>query len=326
MSVYTSISRDELETYLTEYSVGKLVRFIGIESGIENTNYFVTTSTGEFVLTIFEQHTREELPFFLDLTAYLADHKIPCAHPIANNRKKYLGMLKNKPTALVNRLDGAALGLPTPTQCSAVGDVLARLHQSGLSFPQSRTNTRGQGWQQDTADVLGDRLSSDDQALLREEMKFQSDLNTTGLPQGIIHADLFRDNALFKDDRVCGVIDFYYACTDILLYDVAITVNDWCSNGDGTLDNERAQYLLAGYNMIRPTHDDERAAWAAMLRAAALRFWLSRLYDMHFPRPGEMTHIKDPEVFRRILANRSQEPESAFDLWPKQNAPHTTTG
>lgn len=326
MSVYTSISRDELETYLTEYSVGKLIRFIGIESGIENTNYFVTTSTGEFVLTIFEQHTREELPFFLDLTAYLADHKIPCAHPIANNRNKYLGMLKNKPTALVNRLDGAALGLPTPAQCRAVGDVLARLHQSGLSFPQSRTNTRGRGWQQDTADVLGDKLSSNDRTLLRTEMKFQSDLNTTDLQQGIIHADLFRDNALFDGDRICGVIDFYYACTDILLYDVAITVNDWCSNGDGTLDNERAQYLLAGYNMIRPAHDDERAVWAAMLRAAALRFWLSRLYDMHFPRPGEMTHIKDPEVFRRILANRAQKSESAFDLWPKQNAPHITTG
>ncbi len=236
MSVYTSITADELKQFLTEYEAGKLVRFTGIESGIENTNYFVTTTGGQFVLTIFEQHTKEELPFFLDLTAYLAEHNIPCAHPLANKSKHYLGNLKNKPAALVNRLDGSAVGLPTPAQCSAVGEVLARMHKASESFPQPRPNPRGHAWRADTAAALKEKLSAAENVILEAEIAYQSKYDGLKLASGIIHADLFRDNALFDRDRLCGVIDFYYACSDYYLYDLAITVNDWCSNGDGTLD------------------------------------------------------------------------------------------
>lgn len=315
MSVYTSITADELKKFLTKYDAGTLVRFTGIESGIENTNYFVTTTGGQYVLTIFEQHTKEELPFFLDLTAYLAEHDIPCAHPLANKSRQYLDNLKDKPAALVNRLDGSAVGLPTPAQCSAVGNVLARMHIATGSFPQPRLNPRGQTWRAITAARLKEKLSAAENKILDSEIAFQSKYDDLKLTSGIIHADLFRDNALFDGDRLCGVIDFYYACSDYYLYDLAVAVNDWCSNGDGTLDQVRASHTVKAYLQARPVVDAEIEAWPLLLRAGALRFWLSRLYDMHFPRPGEMTQIKDPEAFRRILQDRISRGTDTIALW-----------
>jgi homoserine kinase type II len=317
MSVYTSITADELKNFLTEYNAGELVRFTGIESGIENTNYFVTTTGGEYVLTIFEQHSKEELPFFLDLTAYLAEHDIPCAHPLANKDKHYLGTLKNKPAALVNRLSGSQAGLPTLKQCSAIGQVMARMHQASAGFDQARANPRGYTWRRETGEALHQKLSGDDLALLDQELENEASFIDLDMPSGIIHADLFRDNALFDGDELRGVIDFYYACTDRFVYDVAIAVNDWCSNGDGTLDSERSGHLLSAYQQVRAVTDTEREAWPAMLRSAALRFWLSRLYDMHFPRPGEMTHIKDPDAFRRILTHRASAKKESLAIWPE---------
>lgn len=317
MSVYTSITADELKAFLAGYDAGDLVRFTGIESGIENTNYFVTTTGGEYVLTIFEQHSKDELPFFLDLTAFLAEHDIPCAHPLANNNKEYLGSLKGKPAAIVNRLNGSQVGLPTPAQCSAIGQVLARMHLASAGFGQSRPNPRGYTWRRETGDALRQKLTDDERELLDQELENEARSAGLDLPSGIIHADLFRDNALFEGDRLCGVIDFYYACNDRFVYDVAITVNDWCSNGDGSLDGERTRHLLMAYGEARPINDLEREVWQAMLRAAALRFWLSRLYDMHFPRPGEMTHIKDPDAFRRILIHRASATTESLALWPK---------
>lgn len=316
MSVYTSITADELRSFLAGYSAGELVRFAGIESGIENTNYFVTTTVGEYVLTIFEQHAKDELPFFLDLTAFLAEHDIPCAHPLPNIHQEYLGSLKDKPAAIVDRLWGSQVGLPTPVQCSAIGAVLARMHLATASFDQTRLNPRGYAWRRETAEALRDRLSSSDVKLLDAEITNEAKYVNAELPTGIVHADLFRDNALFDGDRLCGVIDFYYACTDRLILDVAIAVNDWCSHGDGTLDLERTRRLLASYTAVRCVSDAERETWPAMLRVGALRFWLSRLHDMHFPRPGEMTHIKDPETFRRILAHRADATPESMALWP----------
>lgn len=304
MSVYTSITANELKQFLTGYEAGELVRFTGIESGIENTNYFVTTTGGQFVLTLFEQHTKEELPFFLDLTAFLAEHDIPCAHPLANKAGHYLGSLKDKPAALVVRLDGSAVGLPTPAQCSEIGAVLARMHSASKLFPQPRANPRDHAWRSDTAAALKQKLSTAESAMLEEEVAYQSKYDALKLTSGIIHADLFRDNALFSGNQLSGVIDFYYACTDYFMYDLAIAVNDWCSNGDGTLDHERANHMTAAYSQGRSVNKSEIDAWPLVLRAGALRFWLSRLHDLHFPRPGEMTHIKDPEAFRRILQDR----------------------
>lgn len=308
MSVYTRIERGELETFLSNYNAGTLTDFEGIQSGIENTNYFVNTNTGNFVLTIFEHHTKEELPFFLDLTAFLSEHEIPCAHPSADKNNTYLGQLKNKPAALVERLVGKSLEQPQPGHCSSVGHVLAKMHIAGQNFPQTRDNPRGPHWWHETTKLLKSKISPDEQKMLEEELDYQMQFRLSHLPRGIIHADLFRDNVLFDGNELGGLIDFYYACTDVLLYDLAITVNDWCVNANQSLDPELTIAMTKEYTNIRPLVDDEVEAWPVMLRAAALRFWLSRLYDKHFPRPGEMTHTHDPDVFKNILAHHRGQP------------------
>jgi homoserine kinase type II len=306
MSVYTSIDPSELSGFLEHYRVGQLVEYSGIESGIENTNYFVTTTDGQYVLTLFEQHSADELPFFLDLTAFLAEHQIPAAHPEQNKGGKYLDELKSKPAALVARLNGQSVTRASKEQCAAVGDVLARMHVAAQHFPYTRANPRGPGWWATTAHALYRKISPDDTALLKDELNFQASYRNNKLPRGIVHADLFRDNILFDKNKLTGLIDFYYACTDVLLFDVAITVNDWCSNKDGGLDPLLLEMLLSAYQQVRPFDKEELVAWPVMLRAAALRFWLSRLHDLHFPRPGEMTHTKNPNAFRQILGNRRE--------------------
>lgn len=306
MSVYTSISTSELSGFLEHYRVGQLVEYSGIESGIENTNYFVTTTDGQYVLTLFEQHSADELPFFLDLTAFLAEHRIPAAHPEQNKGGKYLDELKSKPATLVERLSGQSVTRANKEQCAAVGNMLARMHVVTQHFPYTRANPRGPSWWATTANTLYQKISPDDTALLKDELNFQASYRNNKLPHGIVHADLFRDNILFDKNKLTGLIDFYYACTDVLLFDIAITVNDWCNNKNSGLDPLLLEVLLSAYQQVRPFDNEELVAWPLMLRAAALRFWLSRLHDLHFPRSGEITHTKNPNAFRQILSNRRE--------------------
>ncbi len=308
MSVYTVVEQDELEAFLRNYPLGDLIDYQGISAGIENTNYFVTTSEKKLVLTLFEQHTTEELGYFLDLMAFLAEHDIPSAHPIADNDGHYLRVLNGKPAALVMRLTGGDVKQPNVAQCAALGKNLGKLHVAGQSFEGERGNDRGPHWWHTTRDAVFEKLSAEEQALLDEELTFQRQHRFDSLPRGVIHADLFRDNALFEGDTLTGIIDFYYACNDVLLYDVAVTLNDWCSTDDGGLDMEKSQAMLDAYKQVRPFSAEEIEAWPVMLRAGALRFWLSRLYDLHFPREGELTHTKDPKVFRNILLARKTQP------------------
>ncbi len=304
MSVYTPIERTQLEEFLHQYRVGKLTHFQGITAGIENTNYFVSTTLGEYVLTLFEQYTAPELPFFLEFMAYVAEYEIPSAHPIADNTGNYLSILNGKPAALVKRLKGQAVIHPNPQQCQNIGCILGYMHTISPHFPQRRKNDRGPHWWKATADRVFPHLEKSDAQLLQTELDFQATHRYLDLPRGIIHADLFRDNALFEGNKLSGVIDFYYACHDVLLYDVAVTVNDWCSLENGHLDSVRLQAMLDGYYSQRDFTQLEHQVWPILLRAAALRFWLSRLQDWHFPRPGEITHRKDPHEFRNILQAR----------------------
>ncbi len=304
MSVYTAVSEQALTQFLGEYSIGRLVSLTGISDGIENTNYFVETSEGQYVLTLFEALTAEELPFFLDLMAHLNEHQVPSAHPIADNRQHYLKTLCGKPAALVQRLTGKSVTEPNLKQCAALGKALGHAHVVTQNFGGQRSNRRGPRWWQQTSQRLMPHLSSEEKQLLEDELTFQAEHRNDNLPRGVIHADLFRDNALFDGNKLTGIIDFYYACNDVLLYDVAVTVNDWCSNPDGSLDDARYQHFLQAYQQKRPLTSNEKTGWPLMLRAAALRFWLSRLQDKHFPREGEMTHIKNPTVFEDILRNR----------------------
>jgi homoserine kinase type II len=304
MSVYTYVSREQLETFLGLYDEGPLVDFRGINAGIENSNFFVTTERGQFVLTLFEKHAAHELPFFLNLMAHLAEHDVPSAHPIPDRSGKYLQCLNGKPAALVRRLTGESPHNPSLEHCRAVGRGLARLHLAARDYPGYRDNDRGYTWWLAVREVLHSRLNEEDARLLDAELRFQGQDRYAGLRRGVIHADLFRDNAMFVDDRLTGIIDFYYACNDVLLYDVAITANDWCSNPGGSLDTVKAGALVEAYDRERRLTALERRAWPVMLRAAALRFWLSRLHDKHFPRAGQITHIKDPDEFKNILIDR----------------------
>jgi homoserine kinase type II len=303
MAVFTTVSEAELTAWLGDYSLGQLLELQGIPSGIENTNYFVTTSNGRFVLTLFEILGADELPFYLNLMAHLARHGIPCPSPVANRNNQFLGTLNGKPACIVSRLSGRSTSTPGIGQCAAIGAMLAQMHVAGHSFSQIMPNPRGASWRAATATRVRPFLDSAQAALLDSEVALHGHDDFARLPQGVIHADLFRDNVLLEGDRVGGLIDFYFACSDALLYDVAITINDWCMGSDGKLDTERAQSFLLAYHAVRPLLASERDAWPLMLRLAALRFWISRLFDLHLPRDGELVNAHDPAHFERILKN-----------------------
>ncbi|HHO70178.1 MAG TPA: homoserine kinase [Halothiobacillus sp.] len=314
MSVFTPVQEGELRAFLSQYPIGELVSFEGIAAGIENTNYFVTTTDHQLVLTLFEHHTPDELDYFLGLMAHLAEYGVPTAHPLANNQGRYLGALNGKPAALVQRLAGSSVEHPNAAHCHELGHALARFHLAGVNYPQTRAPDRGPSWWFKTGHALMPRLSDEDRVLLESELAYQRAHRYDDLPRGVIHADLFRDNALFDEDKLTGIIDLYYACNDAWVYDLAVTVNDWCSEDDGHLNEERARALIGAYQKVRPFTDTERQAWPVMLRGAALRFWLSRLKDKLYPRDGEMTFIKDPDEFRRVLIARIQTTEDAVQL------------
>ena len=302
MSVYTEVGRDALVTFLAQYELGDLVSYAGISGGIENTNYFLTTTEGEYVLTLFEHHEMGELGYFLDLMAFYAAHKIPCASPVADKTGGYLSMLCGKPAAIVNRLNGAGIeATPSLAQCKILGDTLGRMQLVGQNFPNQRATTRGSKWRADAVGKLLPVVDGDLADLLRDELAAQEGYDALGLPSGVTHSDLFRDNALFREDTLAGIIDFYYACDEYLLYDLAVTVNDWCMDENGVIDAARYQNLIAAYQAQRAITDAERAAWPVILRVAAFRFCLSRLLDLNFPREGELTQTKDPAEFLAIL-------------------------
>ncbi len=303
MSVFTTVTHEQLSDWLRNYSIGVPTGLEGILSGIENTNYFVTTTHGRYVLTLFEKLTRDELPFYLNLMAHLSSHGLPCPKPIANLQNELLGELSGKPAAIVSCLSGEPVHAPSAMHCARVGEVLAEMHLAGATYRGHLDNLRGAPWWTACAPEIYPFLSAENAALLESEICFQAGQRRDGLPRGVVHADLFRDNVLFDGERVGGFIDFYFACIDSFVYDVAITVNDWCITDDAVLDETRTQALLRAYMSVRPFTDEERDAWPWMLRAGALRFWVSRLYDFHLPRPGELTHRHDPERFRRILSN-----------------------
>ncbi|HEX6003456.1 MAG TPA: homoserine kinase [Burkholderiales bacterium] len=309
MSVFTSVTPEQLGGWLRSYRVGTLVELKGIPAGIENTNYFVTTSAGRYVLTLFEKLQPRELPFYLHLMAHLSAHGVPAPDPVPDVRGELFGTLNGKPAALVSFLPGRDVSEPKPHHCEQVGDMLAAMHLAGASYRLRMENPRGAKWWRAVMPDIIPFLGGAEAGMLREEIRFQSLQRWPQLPRGVVHADLFRDNVLFEHERISGVIDFYFACTDCLLYDIAVTVNDWCLERSETLDPLRTSALLEAYCRRRALTHAEVEAWPVMLRAAALRFWVSRLYDFHLPRPGELTHAKDPAHFERLLASHIAHPQ-----------------
>ena len=305
MSVYTPVTASELDAWLTRYAVGGLAALEPIASGIENTNYFVTTDRGRYVLTLYERLPAGELPFYLNLMAHLARAGVEVPAPAADRTGALFSLLNGKPASLVARVDGAPVEVPTPAHCARVGAALGRLHVASQTYRARLANHHGPAWWRNAARAVRPFLDADQAAFLDAEIAFQAAFPRGRLPKGAIHGDLFCDNVLFAGDRVAGIVDFGFAATDAYAYDLAITVNDWCVAPDGALDEARLAAMVSGYDAVRPLTADERDAWPALLRAAALRFWVSRLYDMHLPRPGELVHAHDPARFERILRDRA---------------------
>ena len=313
MSVFTKVSHTQLSEFLKQYPVGPLIGFQGIGEGVENTNYFVDTEDGRWVLTLFERLNYADLPFFLGLMDHLASRGFASAMPARTHEGGNLTTLNDKPAALVRRLTGQSVLFPNLEQCRQVGRALGELHVAAHSYAGHCDNSRGALWREQTGRQLARKTQDAGvRKLIEDELAVQMSIDLASLPQGVIHADLFRDNVLFVDDRLTGVIDFYYACNDALLYDLAVTANDWCFEVDGTLNPARWEAMVTAYRSRREFTEAERAAWPLVLRAAALRFWLSRLYDWTFPREGDVVHIKDPDQYRRILIHHREHAPAAL--------------
>jgi homoserine kinase type II len=316
MAVYTEVSFDEAREFLLGLQLGTLQSMAGCSGGIENTNYFVTTDQAAYVLTLFERLSTEQLPFYLRLMKHLAHHGVPVPDPAANRDGDVVHALNGKPAAVVNLLRGKSELAPTEQHCALVGAMLARMHLAGRDFNMSQPNLRGLEWWNKTVPVVLPFVPVGQAALLQSELAYQNHVSALpahgALPRGPIHADLFRDNVMFETSLegggapvLTGFFDFYFAGVDTWLFDIAVCLNDWCIDlASGATDLPRTQAFMAAYTTVRPLQGAERSLLPAMARAGALRFWLSRLWDLHLPREANLLKAHDPEHFHRVLQQR----------------------
>jgi homoserine kinase type II len=321
MAVFTEVPQADAGALAHKLGLGEVRELRGIQGGIENTNYFLTTERGEYVLTLFERLTFEQLPFYLHLMKHLARRGIPVPEPQAtpgsasgdNADGEILHKVCGKPAAVVDKLRGKSELAPDAVHCAAVGDMLARMHLAGRDYPRQQPNLRGLAWWNETVPVVLPYVDERQAALLRSELAFQNPVAGrspyAALPRGPVHADLFRDNVMFEDGRLTGLFDFYFAGVDSWLFDIAVCLNDWCVDlATGAHDDERAHAFLRAYEAVRPLARAERELLPAMLRAGALRFWISRLWDFHLPREAAMLKPHDPADFERVLRQRVAQP------------------
>jgi homoserine kinase type II len=305
MSVYTTVKPARLEQFLSRYSIGNLAGFSPIAAGITNTNYRLDTDQGEFVLTLYEHHSDDELEYMLNLQQHLIARSLRCAAPVKDRRGSFFSSLCQRPAAIIHRLPGQVQASPGPHHCQLIGAEMARFHSIGRDFSGRHPNPRGVDWIIAARDMLGDHLYREDLRLIGATLKASEDSWFDDLPVGAIHADLFHDNALFVDQDIAGILDFDYACRDSLVFDIAVLLNDWCIDGDRELVPELVNAVLDGYQQQRKLETSEFEALPHMLRLTALRFWLSRLHDKVFPLSGELTFSKHPDAFREMLVLRS---------------------
>ena len=317
MAVFTPVTEEQAALLMSQLGLGELTDLRGIEGGIENTNYFATTDLGEYVLTLFERLNHEQLPFYLFLMKHLAEKGIPVPNPAANQDGDILHTLCDKPAAVVNRLLGKSQLAPDATHCAEVGAMLARMHLAGEDYNRSQPNLRGLAWWNDTVPVVLPFLDEGQARLLQSELAYQNHIAQgaayQALPKGPVHADLFRDNVMFEGEKLTGFFDFYFAGNDTWLFDLSVCMNDWCIDlNSGEHAPDRALAMLNAYQEVRPLRPAERQLLPAMLRAGALRFWISRLWDFYLPRDAAMLKPHDPTHFERVLRARLTSP---FKLW-----------
>ncbi len=321
MAVFTPIELEDIAQWIDQdFNIGQASEIRGIHGGIENSNFFLdTTKDGkkqEYVLTIFERLTTQQLPFYLELMRHLANKGVPVPKPIENKQGDILFTLKGKPAAIVTKLPGLSRLQPESNHCALVGEMLAKMHLAGKDFSKYQENLRSIDWWQKTIPSVLPHLNTSQKELITHELKTQEEFFSSGtydgLPQGASHCDLFRDNVLFdpkgtdvSQDQLGGFFDFYFAGTDKWLFDIAVTANDWClADNKQDLDPMRLDAFMKAYQSVRPLTKEEQASWPLMLRAAALRFWVSRLWDFYLPRDAQMLTPHDPTHFERILLSR----------------------
>jgi homoserine kinase type II len=321
MAVFTEVTHEQAQALVDRLSLGQVQGLRGITAGIENTNYFLSTDRGEFVLTVFERLSFEQLPFYLQLMKHLAAHGLLVPDPQADGSGSILHEIAGKPVAVVNRLRGGHQLAPDVFHCEQVGAALARMHLAGQDFPLAQNNLRGLPWWTETVPVVLPHLAPGQAQLISAELAYQQQLAASQtyaeLPRGPIHADLFRDNVMFEGlpgrERLSGFFDFYFAGVDAWLFDLAVCLNDWCIDlASGRLDELRAQAFVDAYETVRPLSGAEHRLLPAMLRGAALRFWISRLWDFHLPRDAALLKPHDPGHFERVLRERVTAPWHAI--------------
>ncbi len=319
MAVYTEVPDDELSDFVAGYDIGAVLAAKGIAEGVENSNFLLHTERGFYILTLYEKRVREsDLPFFVGLMEHLAAKGLVCPQPVKNRKGEALGRLAGRPAAIVTFLDGMGVRRPGVGHCAAVGEALARLHLAGADFPMRRENALSvQGWRplyeaaKDRADTVTPGLrAATEEALLELEADWPS-----GLPGGVIHADLFPDNVFFIGPRLSGLIDFYFACTDAFAYDLAICLNAWCFEQDGSYNLTKGQAMIAGYRRVRELSPAEIDALPVLCRGAALRFMLTRLVDLLNVPPGALVRPKDPlEYYKKLRFHRRAESAADYGL------------
>jgi len=309
MAVFTQVTLEDLLNFLPSFNLGKALKIDGISSGTENSNFLLGTDRGEYILTLFEKLDSEEILFYLKLMSHLSKNSVLVPEPITDLQGNILHYIHGKPAVIVTKLEGISCCSPTRMHCSKVGAMMAKMHQSTKNFNIHKPNSRGLGWWKQTFPTVISYLPENSQRLLCSEISFQENFSKSKiysqLPKGLVHGDLFRNNVMFNGKELTGFFDFYFAGFDTFLFDLAVTVNDWCVDlTSGSLDHNRVRAMLDAYHEIRPFDTAEQSAWNIMLRAGALRFWLSRLYDFHLPRAAEILTPHDPYYFQQILQQR----------------------
>jgi homoserine kinase type II len=319
MAVYTEVGEDELAKFLAGFDLGEMMSLKGIAEGVENTNYLLHTKRGYFILTLYEKRVKkEDLPFFIGLMEHLAARGINCPQPVKNKKGVALGELAGRPATLVTFLEGLWIRRPNVSHCQALGEAMAALHKAGDGFKLRRANALGYAsWKGLALSVSGraDEIAPDLAALIKEEASEIEKAWPKGLPEGVIHADLFPDNVFFLGKKLSGLIDFYFACNDLLAYDIAICLNAWCFEVDGSFNVTKGRALLSGYNNVRKLSAKEIAALPLLARGASLRFLLTRAIDWLNVPPGALVRPKDPvEYQKKLNFHRSIKNASEYGL------------
>lgn len=319
MAVYTDVSFEELKLFLAAYDLGEPHVFKGIAEGVSNSNYFLQTVRGSFILTLYEMRVEaEDLPFYLDLMEHLSQRAVCCPVPVRTSDGSVTGILNGRPAAILTFLDGVSLRRPQAEHCQLAGRAMAEFHAAGMDFKQRRINALGpEGWRKlaDDCSPSADGVSPGLRDLIEDELRTLQSRWPSHLPEGVIHADLFSDNVLFVANRISGIIDLYFACNDALAYDLAVTLNAWCFENDGAFNMTNGRALIAGYEANRKLTPDEREALPILCRGAALRFLLTRLYDWVNHNPTALVRPKDPREFlRRLRFHRAVKDASAYGL------------